>query len=84
MQTIIMSLQEAIALSLDAMCADEHEASFKINVNDSVWTAYAVSISYRDILLYCDKGTATYLVDSYGDRHVAELFDWSKLCIGKY
>jgi hypothetical protein len=38
--------------------------------------AYTASIAHRDFLLYCDKGTATYVIDMYGDMPSAELFDY--------
>lgn len=52
--------------------------SLDIQVSGETWHAYGAEVSDRDILLFCDKGTATYLVDSYGDKHTTELFDWSK------
>ena len=69
---------DLIDLSVKADQSSEVEVDLKIEVDGQVWTAYSASVSYRDILFYCDKGVATYLVDSYGDRHVAELFDWEK------
>lgn len=52
--------------------------SLDLSVNGETWKAYGAEVSHRDILFYCDKGTATFLVDSYGDRHVTELFDWEE------
>lgn len=52
--------------------------NFKINVNGEDWDAYDSSVCHRDILLYCDQGTVTLLVDSYGNRDIIEIFDWNK------
>lgn len=52
------------------------ECDFEIEVNGEQWHVYDSSVSHRDILLYCDQGTVTFLVDSYGNRHVTELFTW--------
>ena len=56
----------------------EFDVNLSITVEGETWKAYTAYVSHRDILLSCDKGTATYVVDSYGDRHTAELFDWNK------
>lgn len=37
---------------------------------------YTVSICNRDLLFYCEQGTINFVVDSYGDDHMAEAFDW--------
>lgn len=47
-----------------------------LKVEDRELKAHSVSISNRDLLFFTESGTVTYLVDSYGDDHVAELFDW--------
>jgi diaminopimelate decarboxylase len=73
---MIKTLSQAIDLSLKAKSSREIDTNLKIEIEGQLWTAYTVAISYRDILFYCDKGTATFLVDSYGDKNVAELFDW--------
>lgn len=52
--------------------------SLELSVNGQTWKAYGAEVSHRDILFYCDKGTVTFLVDSYGDRHVTELFDYEE------
>jgi predicted NAD-dependent protein-ADP-ribosyltransferase YbiA (DUF1768 family) len=56
----------------------EFDVSLSIKIEGETWKAYTAYVSHRDILLFCDKGTVTYLVDSYGDRHTAELFNWNK------
>lgn len=73
---IVTKLKQAVDLSLDGKTEGEIDADFIIDVDGMTWNVYTVSISHRDILCYCDKGTATFLVDSYGDRHVPELFGW--------
>ena len=50
----------------------------KIKVGDKIWNAYECSVAHRDILCFCEEGTCTFLVDSYGNRTVAELFDWDE------
>lgn len=74
----IKSLKQAVDMSIDGAILGEIDADFKIDVQSETWSCYTVSICYRDIFAYCDKGTATLLVDSYGDKHVAELFNWEK------
>lgn len=56
----------------------EFDVNLSITVEGETWKAYTAYVSHRDILLLCDKGTATFVVDSYGDRHTAELFDCNK------
>lgn len=74
----VKSLNQAIDMSIEANQSKEYSASFKIIVGNEVWTVESVGIANRDILAYCDKGYATFLVDSYGDRHLACLFDWER------
>lgn len=74
----INKLLDAVELSLDGKTSGEIDAKFNIEVERETWNCYAVSISHRDVLCYCDKGTATFLVDSYGDLNTHELFDWEK------
>lgn len=52
--------------------------SLELSVNGETWNAYGAEVSHRDILFLCKEGTATFLVDSYGDRHVTELFDYEE------
>ena len=49
-----------------------------LEVDGETWESYGAEVSNRDILFFCKQGTATYLVDSYGDKHTTELFDWKK------
>lgn len=72
------TFNELIDLSIKGKKSKGYEVNFSITVNGETWRAYEASVCNRDILLYCDQGTATYLVDSYGDKNVAELFDWNK------
>ena len=72
------SLNQAIEASFKNKLGYEADAEFSIEVEGEAWRVYTVSIDVRDILCFCDKGTATFLVDSYGDRNVAELFDWER------
>jgi hypothetical protein len=72
----VNSLNEAIKLSISTKKQQQRSANFKIKVMNEYWNVHEVSICERDILCYCDKGSASFLVDSYGDKHLAELFDW--------
>lgn len=74
----VNSLKEAIDLSLKPKNAGAMPANFSIEVENDTWDIYEVSISHRDILCLSDKGVATFLVDTYGNRSVAELFDWER------
>lgn len=56
----------------------EVDCNIDLKVDDVEYNAYSVSISYRDLLFYTDKGTIQYLVDSYGDRHTAVLHNWDR------
>lgn len=54
----------------------ELDCSINLTVDGVDYHAHGVSIAYRDLLFYTDKGIIQYLVDSYGDRHTAVLHDW--------
>lgn len=69
-----------IEYSLTATKAKCFKVSLKFEVEGKTWNAYEVTVSNRDILFFCKQGTVTYLVDSYGTRNVAELFDWEEDC----
>ena len=64
------------ALNNDA--TKQIECSIDLLIENEVWHAYNVSISFRSLMFYTNKGTAYYLVDSYGDRQVMELLDWER------
>ena len=72
-----MRFNDLINLSVKTNKQLDLDVSIQIEVDGQVWRCYNAIVSNRDILMICDKGTATYLVDSYGDKHVAELFDWN-------
>lgn len=74
----VNTLKEAIDLSLKPKNAGHICANFSIIVENDTWDIYEVSVSNREILCFSDKGTATFLVDTYGQRSVAELFDWER------
>lgn len=71
------SLSDCIELSVKTKTTKEIDVDFSVNIQGETWKAYSTSVSNRDILLFTDKGTCTFLVDSYGNKNVAELFDWS-------
>ncbi len=73
---IIKYFDQAILKSLKAKSSKEYSADFKVYVDGHYWNCYTVNISERDILCFCDEGTATFLVDTYGDRNTVELYDW--------
>lgn len=75
---MIKNLSEAVELSLKVKNQIEKSCDFSILVQDETWKVYDLSIVSREILCFCDKGTATFLVDSYGQRSVVELYDWEK------
>lgn len=52
--------------------------TMELKIQNETWSAYGAEVSHRDILFFCKEGTATYLVDTYGDKNTVELFDWSK------
>lgn len=75
----IKSLAQAVELSLKASETQSIDADFSIEVEGNQWTVYEVSISHQDILCFCEQGTATFLVDTYGnDKSFATLHDWEK------
>lgn len=70
------TLSQLVELSLKTTKQKTFSVNFNIKIKDELWKVHEASVAHRDILLYCDKGTATFLVDSYGDNHIATLFDW--------
>ena len=72
----INSLNDAVLMSIRPTRIGSREADFQIEVEGEAWNVYEVYISKQDILCLTDKGTATFLVDLYGDRALAELYDW--------
>ncbi len=52
--------------------------TLEITVDNETWTTYGAEVSHRDILFFCKEGTATFLVDTYGDKNTTELFDWER------
>jgi hypothetical protein len=66
-----MRFIDLIQLSLENKDHGEIDVNLAIEVLGDTWTAYTAHVNSRDILLYCDKGVANFLVDSYGDTHFA-------------
>lgn len=52
------------------------ECALNLEVNGETWRAYEVNIAHQDLLFFCDKGTANYLVDRYCGQVWVELFNW--------
>jgi len=71
-----MTFNDLCRLSTTVKGTKEIDVNMTLDINGQRWKAYQVYVAHRDLLFLCDKGTATYLVDSYGERHTAELFDW--------
>jgi hypothetical protein len=65
-----------VDLSLTATKTREHDCNFKIEINGKKYKCYSASVSNREISLNCEGAFASYVVDSYGDRHLAELFNY--------
>lgn len=73
-----LTFKDLVEKAVKANKSTEVSCNLKLSVDGETWVAYSVSIANRDLLFFCEQGTATYLIDSYGDRHTAELFDWNK------
>lgn len=58
--------------------SEELDCDITLSVNGEQWKAYAVSVSYRDLLFFTDQGTVTYLIDSYPHGDYAVLHDWER------
>lgn len=76
MQKTIKNFSSLVDLSLTADKTREIDCNFKIEINGTKYKCYSASVSNRDISLNCEGAFASYVVDSYGDRHTAELFHW--------
>lgn len=72
----IKTLKQAIDLSVLNSDQGEIDADLKIKVNGETWDCYTVHVNQREFLCYCNQGTASFVVDSYGDRNTCELLDW--------
>ncbi len=76
------SVQAAWNKLIETAITTKSQKSFNISlplkIRGETWQSYGAEVTYRDILFFCKQGTATYLVDSYGDRNTVELFDWSE------
>ena len=74
----IKSLRQAVELSIDFKDSKELDAAMPIVVNGERWNCYTIAMGHREFTCYCTEGTATFVVDTYGDRYIVELFDWEK------
>lgn len=76
LQPLYTNLKDLIELAVNYDDESlEVDCNIDLEVDDVEYNAYSVSISNRDLLFYTDKGAIQYLVDSYGDRHTAVLYD---------
>lgn len=71
--------------SLTAKNSRALECDLTLEVDGEKFRAYEVSIANCDLLFFCDKGTANYLVDTIEDRISGktrvlgiELFNWER------
>lgn len=78
MGAFMIRFKKCIELAAKTDETNEYDVSFKVDVNGESWDAYSASIANRDILLFTNKGTCTFLVDTYGNKNTCELFDWSE------
>ncbi len=76
MQNKKYSIEEIIELSLIDGDSVEVLCDVKLEVNGKEYVADHVSICHRDLMFFTEHGTITCLVDSYGDRHSFEIFDY--------
>ena len=54
------------------------ECDLTLSVEGEKFHAYEVSVSNCDLLFFCDKGTLNYVIDTYGDKVVIELYNVDK------
>lgn len=75
---IIKKLSTLVELSTQGFKTNtgELDVDFEVTIEGETWKAYSASVSYRDILLSCDKGSVTYLVDGNGLDNWAVLHDF--------
>lgn len=57
-----------INAAVNSVSSKSFNVSLKLDINGETWDAYGAEVSYRDILFFCKQGSATYVVDTYGDR----------------
>lgn len=75
---MLKNLNECKEKSLKIKNSGEFDAKFRVEINGENWNCYTVAMSHREFTLYCTQGTATFVVDIYGDKSTCELFDWDK------
>lgn len=51
-----------------------YPTNIELKEEGTKYKCYEVSICHRDLLFFADKGTLNYVIDSYGDRNVLELY----------
>ena len=56
----------------------EIDCNIELEINGKIWSAYTANFCIGDVLLYCDKGTSTFVIDWYGDEPSFELFDYEE------
>jgi hypothetical protein len=53
----------------------ELDCNLSLSVDGDVYHAYAVSVAPRELLFYCDGATVEYVIDIYGDKSIAEVYN---------
>ena len=69
---------DLINWSLKAYRMKTFDISLDLRIKGETWNAYEATVAHREILFYCDKGSVTYFVDTYGGKHSVQLFDWER------
>ena len=77
MKNPITDMQDLINLSINWTGeSEELDCDITLREENHTFKAHTVSVCNRDLLFYTDKGYFNYVVDSYGDNHIIELFDF--------
>lgn len=71
-----MKLETIIKRSLNKNINTEyHCCNIDLKEEGETFKAHEVSIAYRDLLFYCDKGVLNYDVNTFGDKTSLLLFN---------
>lgn len=72
----MMTFKDFVHLSVSHKGENEyHACNIQLKHDGKTYKAHEVSVAHRDLLFFTDSDTLNFVVDSYGDRHVAELFN---------
>lgn len=70
------SFDDLVEIASSGKKIGEVDCKVTLNVGGRKLNAYTAHLAKYEILFYCDGGTASYVIDMYGDRARAELHDW--------